>query len=427
MHALEIRPAGPVHGSVRPPGSKSITNRALVCAALAAGPSTLFGALESEDTRAMIDSLRRLGLRVEHDPAASRVRIVGCGGQPPRSEAELYAANSGTTIRFLTALVALGQGRFRLHGTPRMHERPIQDLLDALNRLGANARSEAGTGCPPVVVEATGLRGGRTEVAGTISSQFLSALLMAVPCAREPVEIVVRGRLVSEPYVAMTLGVMGAFGIEVEHEGFQRFRVPAGQPYRAREYRIEPDASAASYFFAAAAVTGGRVTVEGLSRKSLQGDVAFCECLRRMGCRVEYGAQSITVEGAPLRGIEVDMNAISDTVPTLAAVALFADGPTTITGVGHIRHKETDRLAAVAAELRRLGAAVDEHADGLVIRPGPLHGAQIQTYDDHRMAMSFALVGLRVPGVRILDPLCTAKTYPGFFDDLRQLAGCSLV
>jgi len=424
MNAIEIQPTGPVRGSVRPPGSKSITNRALVCAALADGRSTLLGALDSEDTRVMIDSLRRLGIEVEHDPLAACVRVGGCRGHVPAADADLYAANSGTTIRFLTALVALGQGRFRLDGTPRMRERPIQDLLDALNQLGANARSETDTGCPPVVVQAEGLGGGRTEVAGTISSQFLSALLMAAPCAQQPVEIAVRGRLVSEPYVAMTLGVMRAFGIEVEHEAFKRFRVPVGQPYRAREYEIEPDASAASYFFGAAAVSRGRVTVEGLSRESLQGDVSFCECLRRMGCAVGYGPDRITVEGTPLRGIEVDMNAISDTVPTLAAVALFAEGPTTISGVGHIRHKETDRVAAVAAELRRLGATVEEHADGLTIKPGPVRGAEVQTYDDHRMAMGFALVGLRIPGVRILDPGCTAKTYPGFFDDLQRLAGC---
>jgi len=423
LNAIEIQPCGPVRGTVRPPGSKSITNRALVCAALAAGRSLLPGALESEDTRVMIDSLRRLGLCVEHDPAEATISIEGCAGRLPVTQADLYAANSGTTIRFLTALVALGHGRYRLDGTPRMRQRPIQDLLDALRPLGANARSETDSGCPPVVVEAAGLRGGRTEVAGSISSQFLSALLMAAPCAESPVEIAVRGRLVSEPYVRMTLGVMRAFGVEVEHDELQHFRIPAAGSYRACRYPIEPDASAASYFFGAAAVSGGRVTVEGLSRHSLQGDVAFCECLRRMGCRVEYGEESITVEGAPLRGIQADMNAISDTVPTLAAVALFAEGPTTITGVGHIRHKETDRLAAVATEARRLGAEVEEHADGLTIRPGALHGAEIQTYDDHRMAMSFALVGLRIPGVRILDPECTGKTYPGFFDDLKRLAG----
>jgi len=422
LNAIEIQPCGPVRGTVRPPGSKSITNRALVCAALAAGRSLLPGALESEDTRVMIDSLRRLGLCVEHDPAEATISIEGCAGRLPVTQADLYAANSGTTIRFLTALVALGHGRYRLDGTPRMRQRPIQDLLDALRPLGANARSETDSGCPPVVVEAAGLRGGRTEVAGSISSQFLSALLMAAPCAESPVEIAVRGRLVSEPYVRMTLGVMRAFGVEVEHDELQHFRIPAAGSYRACRYPIEPDASAASYFFGAAAVSGGRVTVEGLSRHSLQGDVAFCECLRRMGCRVEYGEESITVEGAPLRGIQADMNAISDTVPTLAAVALFAEGPTTITGVGHIRHKETDRLAAVATEARRLGAEVEEHADGLTIRPGALHGAEIQTYDDHRMAMSFALVGLRIPGVRILDPECTGKTYPGFFDDLKRLA-----
>ncbi len=231
------------------------------------------------------------------------------------------------------------------------------------------------------------------------------------------------GRLVSVPYVELTLAVMAAFGVHVKREGPQRFLVPGGRRYRGREYSIEPDASAASYFFAAAAVTGGEVTVEGLSRHSLQGDVAFCDCLARMGCEVRYGPDSITVIGRPLSGISVDMNSISDTAQTLAAVALFAAGPTTITGVAHVRHKETDRLRAVATELRKLGASVDEYEDGLRIVPGPLHGAEIETYEDHRMAMSMAIVGLRTPGVVIRDPGCTAKTYPGFFEDLQRLVG----
>jgi 3-phosphoshikimate 1-carboxyvinyltransferase len=333
----------------------------------------------------------------------------------------LYVANSGTTARFLTAMVTLGRGTFRLDGTPRMRERPIQDLLNALEQLGADARSELGTGCPPVVVTANGLPGGRATVAGNISSQFLSGLLMAAPCASRDVELVVDGPLVSKPYVEMTLAVMSAFGARVETP--DRFVVPAPQPYRARPYEIEPDASAAGYFFAAAAVTGGRVTVEGLCRNSLQGDVALCDCLERMGCEVRYGSDSITVVGRrPLRGIDVDMNAISDAVQTLSAVALFADGPTRITNVAHIRHKETDRLSALATELRKLGAEVEESADGVRITPGALHGATIDTYDDHRMAMSLAVVGLAAPGVVIRNPGCTAKTYPEFFDDLAALA-----
>ncbi len=419
MERLAIVPGGPVCGTVRPPGSKSITNRALVCAALAEGQSVLTGALDSEDTRVMIQALRGLGVDVQHDPSAALIRVRGCGGQIPCPNAELDVANSGTTMRFLTAMVALGHGRFRIDGTPRMRQRPIEDLLSALRQLGVEAYSEPGTGCPPVVVQARGLPGGQAQVAGNISSQFLSGLLMAAPYAGQPVELAVVGPLVSQPYVQMTLAVMEAFGIRVEHQD-HRFVVPQGR-YQARPYAIEPDASAASYFWAAAAITSGQVTVQGLGRESLQGDVAFCDLLARMGCRVEARPDGLAVAGGPLRGIEADMNAISDTVQTLAAVALFADGPTTISGVAHIRHKETDRIGALATELRKLGATVEERADGLRIVPGPLRGAEIDTYDDHRMAMSLALAGLRVPGVVIRDPGCTAKTYPGFFADLEKL------
>jgi 3-phosphoshikimate 1-carboxyvinyltransferase len=422
---IQIEPTGPIHGSIRPPGSKSITNRALVCAALADGESLLAGALDSEDTRVMIGALRQLRLIVEHDVTGSAIRVVGSGPRLPASRADLYVANSGTTMRFLTAMVALGHGTFRLDGTPRMRERPIRDLLDALRQLGADARSESQNGCPPVVVRAHGLPGGRARIAGDVSSQFLSGLLMAAPCAAGPVELEVAGELVSKPYVEMTLAVMSAFGVTVDVEGLDRFVTPGGQAYHARRYEIEPDASAASYFFAAAAVTGGEVTVEGLSRESLQGDVAFCDCLARMGCDVLYGPDSITLVGKPLRGIEVDMNPISDTVQTLSAVALFAEGPTTITGVAHIRHKETDRIRALATELRKLGAEVDELSDGLRIVPGSLRPAEIDTYDDHRMAMSLAVAGLASPGVVIRDPGCTAKTYPGFFSDLGKLGGSS--
>ena len=418
---IEIQPAGPVNASIRPPGSKSITNRALVCGALADGVSTLTGALDSEDTRVMIGALGQLGLSVEHEPTGRTVRIFGCGGRPPAAGAELYVANSGTTMRFLTAMVALGHGTFRLDGTPRMRQRPIQNLLDALGQLGADARSEAETGCPPVVVRVAGLPGGRARIAGDISSQFLSGLLMAAPCAAKPVELIVEGPLVSKPYIEMTLAVMKAFGVSWDAEGLRRFAVRSPIQYRARQYEIEPDASAASYFFAAAAVTRGTVTVEGLSKNSLQGDVAFCDELAKMGCRVTYDTDRITVAGRPLHGIETDMNAISDTAQTLAAVSLFADGPTTITGVAHMRHKETDRIRALATELQKLGAAVDERPDGLRIVPGKLRAAAIDTYNDHRMAMSMAIVGLANPGVVIRDPDCTAKTYPAFFRDLSTL------
>jgi 3-phosphoshikimate 1-carboxyvinyltransferase len=418
---IAMVPGGAVRGTIRPPGSKSITNRALVCAALAEGSSTLTGALDSEDTQVMIQALRQLGLAISYNPAAATLEIAGCGGILPRAGADLYVANSGTTMRFLAALVALGRGPFRLDGTPRMRERPIADLVEALRQLLVTVRTEQANGCPPVLIEANGLRGGRAEIAGNISSQFLSGLLLAAPGAAAPIELVVTGPLVSKPYIQMTLDVMRSFGVDVQSPDLRQFNVAAPLKYHRRTYAVEPDASAASYFFAAAAITGGRITVEGLSRMSLQGDVAFCDCLEQMGCCVEYAADSITVSSGLLRGIDVDMNAISDTVQTLAAVALFAEGPTIVRGVGHIRHKETDRLHALAVELRKLGADVDERSDGLQIVPRPLHAAEIDTYDDHRMAMSLALVGLKVPGVVIRDPDCTRKTYPEYFADLESL------
>jgi 3-phosphoshikimate 1-carboxyvinyltransferase len=422
---IEILPCGPIEGRIRPPGSKSITNRALVCAALAHGDSTLEGALESEDTRVMAGGLRRLGIDVAAEPGGAAIRVKGCtgriGARHLRVSAKLFCANSGTTVRFLTAVATLGHGTFRLEGTARMHERPIGDLLDALAQLGAFATSERRNGCPPVVVDGAGLTGGTATIRGDLSSQFLSALLMVAPYAAQPVELVVDGPLVSQPYVRMTLAVMEAFGVPAEAGDLARIYIPQGR-YVGRTYSIEPDASAASYFFAAAAITGGRVVVDGLSKNSLQGDIAFCDCLAQMGCAVEYGASEIAVAGSPLRGIDVDMNAISDTVQTLAVVALFADGPTTIRGVGHIRHKETDRIGNLAIELRKLGASVEELPNGLRIIPRKSQIAAIDTYDDHRMAMSFALAGLRIPGVVINDPGCTAKTYPHFFDDLERLA-----
>jgi 3-phosphoshikimate 1-carboxyvinyltransferase len=420
--SLEIKPVdGPIRATIRPPGSKSITNRALVCAGLADGISTLIGALNSEDTRVMIGGLRRLGIEVESQDAGQTLIVRGAGGAIPARSADIFCANSGTTIRFLTALVTLGCGTYRLDGVERMRERPIGDLIDALKQLGANVKSEAGNGCPPVLVRADGLPGGATAIRGNISSQFLSALLMAAPAAKTPVELHIDGTLVSQPYVRMTLAVMQAFGVDVEaSKSLDELRIASPRKYIARPCAIEPDASAASYFWAAAAITGGEVTVEGLSRESLQGDVDFVACLEQMGCEVRHSKDSITVLGRPLRGIDVDMNAISDTVQTLAVVAIFAEGATTIRNVAHIRHKETDRIAALAAELRKLGAEIIERADGLTIAPQKLQPATIETYNDHRMAMSFALAGLRVTGIKINNPECVSKTYPAYFDDLAR-------
>jgi 3-phosphoshikimate 1-carboxyvinyltransferase len=458
LDALPITPlAYPVSATVRVPGSKSLTNRALLVAALAHAPptthqpptaaaSTLHNALRSDDTERMVGGLRALGVQVEADWPTSRLTVWGCGGRMT-ARADLFLGNSGTSMRFLTAMVSLGRGHYRLDGDPRMQERPIEDLLAALRQLGVKAWTENGNGCPPVIVEADGLRGGRVSIRGSTSSQFLSGLLMVAPLAQTDVTVEIDGPLVSRPYVDMTIEVMRQFGAEVQGEQkgvgtllceapdgpFRQkgpdtfFRVAAPQRYVAHEFHIEPDASAASYFFGAAAVTGSVVTVPGLTTRSLQGDTRFVAILEDMGCRVIRADSSITVRGGPLHGVDVDMNDISDCVMTLAVVACFAEGKTTIRNVRHIRHKETDRLAALATELRRIGATVEEFADGLTVIPRPLHGAAIETYNDHRMAMSLALVGLKVPGLTIRNPHCVAKTYPAFFEDLRQLQGAPRV
>ena len=423
----------PIVGSIRPPGSKSITNRALVCEALARGESLLTGVLDSQDTRVMAAGLAALGIGVIADWSRGEVRVAGAGGTVPAAEATLDCAASGTTIRFLSAVCAIGHGTYRLDGTPRMRKRPIGDLLEALQSLGVDASAESPGGCPPVVIRSRGLQGGAASVRGSTSSQFASGLAMVAPCTSQGMQIQFAGTLVSLPYLDMTRRVMEAFGADCSPEGDRGWRIaPSG--YQGRDYAIEPDASAASYFLAAAAITGGSVRVEGLSRRSMQGDVGFADALGRMGCTVAWNEgpeESITVTGRAVRGIDIDMNAISDTVPTLAVVALFADGPTTIRNVAHIRDKETDRIGDLTCELRRLGATVEEHADGFTIAPvahtgaespGPggagLHGATVKTYDDHRMAMSLALVGLRVPGVLVADPTCVGKTFPDYWDRL---------
>jgi len=431
---FEIRPyAGPpLSATVTVPGSKSITNRALVLAALGSYYSecTLTGALRSEDTEVMVDGLTRLGYPIECDWPTIRLKRQQVALVPAKA-ADLYVANSGTTMRFLTALCALGRGRYRLDGVRRMRERPIEDLLAALRQLGVGAISETGNGCPPVIIESDGFFSSDSVwIRAGVSSQFLSALLMVapVPASGDPLVIRVLGPPVSEPYVSMTEVMLRRWGIpfsksEDAEDTCYVFEMEAQAHYgKLSEYAIEPDASAASYFWAASAILGGRVTVSGLTEHSLQGDVRFVDLLHQMGCRVEKCDSGITVHGGALRGIDVDMNDISDTVMTLAAVACFASGPTRIRNVAHIRHKETDRIVALATELRRLGAVVEEFPDGLSITPLPLHGAEVETYNDHRMAMSLALVGLKVPGVVIKNPGCVAKTYPGFWEDLKVLS-----
>jgi 3-phosphoshikimate 1-carboxyvinyltransferase len=431
MDLLRMRCSGPVSGEIRPPGSKSITNRALVCASLAKGRSVLRGVLHSDDTRVMIESWRRLGVSIETTAESNSLVVEGCSGTIAPGPIDLYAENSGTTIRFMAAVAALGDGEYRLTGNARMQKRPIEDLLLALRQTNINAKSLNDNGCPPITITTHGLAGGDVTIAGDTSSQFLSGLLLAAPCAKNDFKITLSTPLISEPYVEMTQQVMQAFGAPSQRilsdSGTSSFQVAHGG-YLATNYAIEPDASAASYFFAAAAITGGKVTVHGLGSKAIQGDMRFVECLRQMGCQVilEEYRSSISAcqpdgKRVALRGIDITMSHISDTVQTLAVVALFAEGETVIRGVGHIRHKESDRIGDLARELRKVGATVEEFSDGMKIIPGKLSGARLSTYDDHRMAMSFALIGLAVDGILIEDPGCTSKTYPHFFTDLASV------
>lgn len=418
---LPIQPTSlPLSATLAPPGSKSLSNRALLAAALAHGRSRLTGLLDCEDTQLMSQALQTLGLGLQLDWERGQADIEGGRGSFPLSAAQLYCGNSGTTLRFLTAALAAAGGHYQLDGNARMRQRPIADLLAALHQLGSPAHTLLGTDCPPLEIDSPGWNGGEVNIRGDKSSQFLSGLLLAAPLARSPVTVRVAGPLVSLPYVEMTCQVMRQFGVQVESLPGPAY-VIAPQPYQATQYQIEPDASAASYFFAAAAICGGTVTIPGLGTNSLQGDLQFVQLLEQMGCKVEITPARSSVTGPAHRGITCAMTEISDTVQSLAAVALFVDGPTTIRGVAHIRHKESDRIGDLARELRRAGATVTEYADGLQITPGPLQPAIFQTYDDHRMAMSLALIGLKQPGIHIADPECVRKTYPNYFADLLRV------
>ncbi len=421
--ALEISPKPPPDAEVAVPGSKSLTNRALVVAALADGTSVLQGALVAEDSEVMVAALRQLGIPVETE--GTTFTVHGQGGKVPATSANLDLRLSGTSIRFLTALAALGRGRYRLDGNARMRQRPIQDLLNALQGLGVKAEAELETGCPPVRLEAHGLPGGATSIAGDSSSQYLSALLMAAPCARGPVKLTVTGTLQSKPFADMTLKLMADFGVSVKRYGYECFELTP-MPYRARDYAVEGDAMAAGYFWAAAAVPGGRVKVTNVGERSLQGDRHLAEVLAQMGCQVRWTADTCEViaPAGRLHGGVFDLNDMPDQAQTLAALSLFADAPVRIENVGNLRIKETDRLRALATELLKFGGCVEEGRDFIKVHPlehSPNHPVTIETYGDHRMAMALALVGLRVPGVTILDPGCVAKTFPAFFEVLAAL------
>ena len=424
MDAIEIQPiTRPFDAVVALPGSKSYTNRALLIAALARGESTLTDALASDDTHYMIAALRALGVTVEERDAHTYV-VTGAGGPFPATEAELFIGNAGTAARFLTAAVALGRGTFTLDGSEAMRKRPIEPLIEGLRQLGAGIASRFDNGCPPVDIQAAGLAGGRATMRGDISSQYFSALLMAAPYATADVEVVVDGDLVSAPYVTMTLSTMAEFGVRAERNGNASFHVPAGQRYEGRTYAVEPDASAASYFFCAAAVTGSRVIVPRLGSRSAQGDLGILEVLERMGCRVEVGEDAIEVQGPPqLRGVDADFTQMGDVATSLMAIAPFADGPTTVRGIAQTHYEESDRPVAAATELRRMGIQVEDDWDSVTIQPGDPQPADIETYEDHRIAMSFAVTGLRAPGIRITNPGTTAKTFPEYFEVLRGVTG----
>lgn len=425
---LEIRP-GRLSGEVYLPGSKSLTNRALLIVALAEGESLLSNALFSEDTDYMLSALRGLGFSIEEDKKGKQFKVEGLGGIIPSTRAKLFVGNAGTAMRFLTAMLTLGGGRatpaeYEIDGVERMRQRPIQDLLDCLNQLGADVRSRFNNGCPPVIIKAKGLEGGHAIMKGSLSSQYFTAVLLSAPYAKKDVEIEVIGELVSRPYVAMTIGIMKRFGVYVEgaiHELPLQLFVKAGQRYSPGHYEIEVDATSASYFLAGAAITSGRVRVHGLSRDSLQGDIRFVDILEEMGARITWGEGWVELEGDSLRGLEVDLKDCPDLAQTLAIVAIFAEGKTRIRNVANLRIKETDRIHAVVTELKRLGVKAREYEDGFEIEPGSPTPAMIETYGDHRMAMSFALVGLRVPGIVIKDPACVAKTFPGYFEELQRL------
>jgi len=421
---MPVRPRGPLDARVRPPGSRSLTNRALVAAALAEGESALLGATESDDALAMREGLRALGVPIAVN--ADCWTVSGCAGRlPARGRVEIDVRASGTTARFLCAAATLTPAgtEVLLDGTVRMRERPIGELAAALRALGAAVETLGPGGCPPLRVRGGGLAGGAIEIDARRSSQFVSGVLLAAPCAGRAVEIaLVEGRLVSRPFVDLTLQVMTAFGADAGWTERGGLRVAHGG-YRGRRYLIEPDAQAAVYAFAAAAITGGRVVVEGLGPASRQPDLRILEHLAAMGCRVERRAEEIELSAPPpgaLGGIDCDGDPMPDAVLALAVVALFAKGPTTIRNVGNLRIKESDRLAALETEIRRLGGRAEAGPDWLRIDPRPLHSAAIETYADHRMAMSFALAGLVVPGVAIRDPACVAKTWPGFFYELER-------
>jgi len=425
VNSLTLKPIAKIDGEVNLPGSKSLSNRALLIAALAEGTTTITNLLESDDTRHMLNALQKLGVQYTLSDDRTECTIIGNGGPFESSEpVELFLGNAGTAMRPLTAALTLGRGEYLLTGEPRMKERPIGHLVDALCWAGATIDYLENEGYPPLLIHANGLQCGAVEIDGSISSQFLTALLMAAPMAQEDMTITIVGELVSKPYIDITLDIMQRFGVEVVNEGYQRFIVKAGQRYKALDhFMVEGDASSASYFLAAAAIKGGRVKVTGIGKNSVQGDIKFAEVLEKMGAKVEWGDDFVAVSRGDLHGIDMDFNHIPDAAMTIATTALFAKGTTTLRNIYNWRVKETDRLHAMATELRKVGAEVEEGEDYLKITPPTkLNHAVIDTYDDHRIAMCFSLLALDPVSVTINDPECTAKTFPNYFEVLQAVS-----
>ena len=409
-----------IDGSIRIPGSKSLSNRALIIAALAKGESVLEGFLHSDDTSHMIAALRKLGVAIHVEN--QQVTVAGCHGEFSPCEESLYIENAGTAARFLTAALTLGKGTYIVDGNARMQQRPIGDLMNAINTLGGTVKDLKDSLCPPIQITATELKGGTVELDGTKSSQYLSALMMVLPLVKNPSKIKIKGALVSKTYVEMTKDMMADFGVQCSWPHESEIFISGKQEYLARSYQIEGDASSASYFFAGAAVTQGSIRVYGLQEDSTQGDLKLLQLLEKMGCKATWHSDYVLLEGFALHGIDVDMNTMSDVAPTLAIVALFAKGKTTIRNVANMRIKECDRIAAMCTEMRKLGAEVEEWEDGFSIEGlQDYKGVQIQTYQDHRIAMSFAVAALKIPDLAISNPLCVSKTYPNFFQDFESL------
>lgn len=420
MEFLDLAPRSRAQGTVQLPGSKSISNRTLLLAALATGTTDIRDLLKSDDTDRMLEALASLGVSVTKT-GEQDYRVVGVAGQFPNKSADLFLGNAGTAFRPLTAALAVAGGEYHLHGVPRMHERPIGDLVDALRQVGADITYEGAEGFPPLQIKPANIAAnGTIKIRGDVSSQFLTALLMALPMTGKETTIELVSELISKPYIEITLKLMAQFGVDVKREGWERFTVPAGQYQSPGEIFVEGDASSASYFLAAGAIGGGPVRVIGVGKNSIQGDVRFADALEEMGVTITRGDNWIeaSAPSLPLKAFDRDFNHIPDAAMTLAVAALFADGPCRLTNIASWRVKETDRISAMATELRKLGAIVEEGEDWLRVTPveSLIPNAEIETYDDHRMAMCFSLATFGGVPVRILDPKCTAKTFPTYFD-----------